>query len=129
MGKDSHFLAFLSQDCPRCHKGKIFEKHSYHPKFMRMHEKCPVCDYKFEIEPGFFWGSMYVNYAFSVGIGLVSGILTYYLLNDPPVWVYMGIITSLLALLSPLIFRFGRVVFIYVFSPVKYEPGVGWGDL
>ena len=28
-----------------------------------MHETCPVCDHRFEREPGYFVGAMYVSYA------------------------------------------------------------------
>lgn len=44
--------------CPQCREGMMF----MHPgwqlhKATRMHETCPHCGLKFEIEPGFFLGS------------------------------------------------------------------------
>lgn len=30
--------------------------------FLAMHENCPQCGVKFEREPGFFLGSIYINY-------------------------------------------------------------------
>jgi hypothetical protein len=44
-------------------------------KFPVMHEKCDVCGIRFEKEPGFFYGSMYVSY----GLGVWEGIAIYLL--------------------------------------------------
>jgi hypothetical protein len=34
----------------------------------KMFERCPVCDLKFEREPGYFLGAMYISY----GLGIVT---------------------------------------------------------
>ena len=36
--------------------------------FPKMHERCPTCGLKFEREPGYFLGAMYVSY----GLALVT---------------------------------------------------------
>jgi len=117
------FLAIMQQKCPRCRKGNVFVHPSYHSKFMDMYTYCPVCECQYEVEPGFFWGSMYVNYAFSVGVGLILGFLTYYLLNDPAVWIYLTIIIGALVALTPLFFRYSRILMLFAFSGIKYDPG------
>jgi hypothetical protein len=33
-----------------------------------MNERCPVCDLRFEREPGYFLGAMYISYPLSVPI-------------------------------------------------------------
>jgi uncharacterized protein (DUF983 family) len=42
--------------CPRCGKAKMFRG------LFQMHENCPACHLKFEREPGYFLGSIYINY-------------------------------------------------------------------
>ena len=42
--------------CALCGKGKLFSN------WFRMHQECPSCAAKFEREPGFFLGSVYINY-------------------------------------------------------------------
>ncbi|MEY4912742.1 MAG: hypothetical protein RL025_569, partial [Bacteroidota bacterium] len=42
-----------------------------------MHQDCPHCGFHFEIEPGFFWGAMYISYAFSVAVSVTFGFLAY----------------------------------------------------
>ena len=42
--------------CPRCGQGKMFTG------WFRMAESCPACGLKYEREPGYFLGSIYINY-------------------------------------------------------------------
>ena len=42
--------------CPICGKGRLFRG------FLKMNEPCPGCGIRFEREPGFFLGSIYINY-------------------------------------------------------------------
>ncbi|WP_437202651.1 DUF983 domain-containing protein [Planctomicrobium sp. SH664] len=42
--------------CPRCGQGRLFRS------FFLMPDKCPDCGFRFNPEPGFYLGSMYVNY-------------------------------------------------------------------
>ncbi|UAJ15151.1 DUF983 domain-containing protein [Aquirufa lenticrescens] len=87
-----------------------------------MHEHCPSCDVRYEVEPGFFYGAMYISYAFTVGIMLVGGILVFNFLNDPPAEGYVVPITTVSLLLVPANFRTARVLFIHWFSGLNYDP-------
>lgn len=42
--------------CPRCGQGKLFKG------WFTMHPRCESCGLVYEREPGFFLGSIYVNY-------------------------------------------------------------------
>lgn len=42
--------------CPLCGQGRLFRR------WLLMHKNCPHCGVKFEREPGFFLGSIYINY-------------------------------------------------------------------
>ena len=42
--------------CPLCGRGRLFRR------WLLMHETCANCGVKFEREPGFFLGSIYINY-------------------------------------------------------------------
>jgi len=91
-------------------------------KFMQMHDFCPVCQLKFEIEPGFFWGAMYVSYAFSVAIMLtIGGAILILSKGSADFWTYIIPIVSAFIILSPLSYRFARVFMIHFFSPVRYN--------
>ncbi len=49
----------LRQRCPVCGRGKIFAG------FLKTYEKCPVCGFEFEREPGYYSGAMAVNLVIS----------------------------------------------------------------
>ena len=46
----------LALRCPLCGQGRLFRS------WLAMHRRCPACDVVFEREPGFFLGSIYINY-------------------------------------------------------------------
>ncbi len=122
MLKKSRGQAILEGRCPRCRKGNMFVyPFSNFLKFYKMHTHCPVCGLRFEIEPGFFFGSMYISYIFSVGILLGSSFLLYFTLNDPKMWVYIVVIPLVTLLFLPFLFRYSRIVYMYLFSGISYN--------
>lgn len=113
----------LRQKCPRCRHGRMFTHSAWNlRKFDEMYEACPVCRQYYEPEVGFYWGAMYISYGFSVGIVFTTGVLLYYLAHDPPVWVYVSAVATVVLLLTPLLFRYARVVMLYFFGGIRYEP-------
>ena len=87
-----------------------------------MNEHCSECGLRYEVEPGFFYGAMYVSYAFTVGIMLVGGIVIFNFFNDPDAMGYVIPITTISLILVPFNYRTSRVIFIHLFSGVKYRP-------
>ena len=59
---------------PRCREGNMFiYSNPYNLKnFMNMNDKCPVCKQPFDLEPGFYYGTSYVSYAFTIAITIAS---------------------------------------------------------
>ena len=45
----------LHQRCPVCGRGKIFKG------WIKTYERCPVCNYAYEREPGYYTGAVAVN--------------------------------------------------------------------
>eukprot|EP01041_Mallomonas_annulata_P025847 gene25847-46990_t len=60
--------SLLSGKCPKCEKGKIFQSNGnvFLLKAPIMYERCTECNYKFEKEPGYFIGSLYISYGLAV---------------------------------------------------------------
>ncbi len=85
-----------------------------------MHKNCPSCGQNFEIEPGFYFGAMYISYAINTGLTLVIG-LTFFNLGIKDFWIYMATIIGVVVVLIPPIFRFSRVLFLYWLGGVKYD--------
>jgi uncharacterized protein (DUF983 family) len=119
----SSTLALLDLRCPRCHEGKLFSYPAYYlTKYALMPERCPVCHVSYEPEPGFYWGAMFVSYAFSVACFAVGGVLAYYLFHDPAVWVYTLVVTGFVLLTAPATLRYSRAIMLYLFGGIAYRP-------
>ena len=115
MKERSVLSSVLGARCPRCREGEVFTHSMFNlRKIFSTHTNCPHCGLRYEKEPGNFYGAMYVSYAFSVGIFLVTGFILYYFFNDPPIEVYLAVILSVAALLFPINFRYSRIIFLYI---------------
>jgi hypothetical protein len=78
---------------------------------------------RFEIEPGFFYGAMYVSYAFVVAEMLNVGLLTYLITgNDKSPWLYIISILLSVLVLTPINYRYSKVLLLHFLTPkVKYK--------
>lgn len=122
MADPSKLHAMIKARCPRCHEGRLFKYKWWNLfNFALMHENCPHCDLRYEVEPGFFYGAMYISYAFTVGIMLIGGVIVFNFFNDPPAMGYVVPITTFSLFMVPFNFRTARVIFIHLFSGISYE--------
>lgn len=114
MKKESKLYAMLNYKCPKCHEGDLFvEKKIYNiKKFDKMNEKCPICNHKFEIESGYFYGAMYVSYALTVAFSVAVFVLSYlFLPNISPMYYIINISIAIL-LLVPITYRTSRSIWV-----------------
>jgi uncharacterized protein (DUF983 family) len=122
MADPSKLNAMINARCPHCHEGRLFKYKWWNLlNFAQMHDNCPQCDVRYEVEPGFFYGAMYISYAFTVGIMLIGGIIVFNFFNDPPAMGYVVPITIFSLVMVPFNFRTARVIFIHLFSGISYE--------
>lgn len=122
MNNNSYLNALLSGKCPACREGDIF----MHPilqlkRFAEMHSKCPVCGAGFEPEPGFYFGSMFITYAFNVVLVIVTGVSLYYFW-DLPEWVFVVLVSLLAIGAMPFSFRMSRTLWLYWFGGLHHDP-------
>jgi hypothetical protein len=94
-------------------------------KVFDMPETCPECGQRYELEPGFWYGTGYVSYALSVAFSIASFVAWFVLIgmstsdNRFFIWLILNIL--LLVFLQPWIMRLSRVIYLYFF--VSYDPG------
>lgn len=116
------YQAILEGRCPKCREGKLFKfplRDIFH--FTKMHRECLHCGLRFEVEPGFFFGAMYISYAATIAIlvatGVILSIIEKYELTN-----FVITATAITILLMPIIFRYSRILFLFWFGGVKYNP-------
>ncbi|TAE46485.1 MAG: DUF983 domain-containing protein [Cytophagia bacterium] len=122
MSNISKQQAIFQEKCPRCREGKVFKYPILHSKFMVMNEYCEKCHQKFDIEPGFYFGAMYISYAFSTALFVGMSLAIFILLGqDTPLWYYIvAIVTSNIVIL-PFSFRYSRILMLHWFGGVSYR--------
>jgi len=112
----SKVINVLSCKCPNCKEGKMFNTRGNILLFNipKMNNTCPVCDYKFEREIGFFFGSMFVSYALAVAQMIIGLVVLWHFMDLPPLTVFI-IIAIMAFLLSTFNFKLSRSIWIYIF--------------
>ena len=80
-----------------------------------MNESCPICGRTFFPEPGFYFGAMYVSFAFTVAL-MTAVWLFLKVLFDPAESVYIGSLIGSAIMLAPLSFRCSRMIWLYWFG-------------
>lgn len=116
--------AMLQCQCPRCREGNIFPTNVFSfKKLTEVNHKCPNCDAVFSSEPYFFFGAMYISYAFSVALMLAVFIIINVLVDHAPLSTYLITIIISNVLLLPPMLRFSKVLYLYWLGNLKYDPG------
>lgn len=114
--KGSKLNSILTGTCPRCQEESMYEdKNPYNLKNMyKMHENCSHCGLHYQLEPSFFYGSMYVNYGLTVIVGIAVFIISKVLLGFELTQSFIAIIVALVVLM-PINSRLARNIYINMF--------------
>jgi uncharacterized protein (DUF983 family) len=87
--------------CPRCGQGRLFKN------WIRMNGRCPACDLRYEREPGYFLGSIYINYGLTALLVTIAYFALYFghvVSPQTALWI-----VTALALVFPIwFFRYAR---------------------
>lgn len=128
--KPNYYWSILTMKCPRCRRGPMFKDANPYKQLslkhiFDMHENCPVCNQKYDMETGFWYGTGYVSYALAVAISVATFVAWYVLIgisiNDNRLFWWLGSNIVFLVLIQPWLMRISRVIYIRFF--VRYDPG------
>ena len=122
MVKKTRSSAVFNGRCPRCRDGNIFKTSVFtFNDFTKMNPRCPNCNLDYEVEPGFFYGALYISYIFSVGIFAAVTIILFVFFDDPESKVYITTVIVLSIIFYPFNYRFSRIIYLHLFGRVKYD--------
>lgn len=113
--KLSFVRSIYKEKCPHCGKGHVFERGLSAFRIPVMEDRCSKCDYRFEREPGYFIGAMYLSY----GLAIFQGILGFLVCNTlfPGLgieWIVVAVILPML-LMAKKNFKWSRILYIHIF--------------
>lgn len=126
--KPNFLWSMVTMRCPRCRRGSMFKDNNPYKKLnlthiFEMYDQCPVCAQKFDLEPGFWYGTGYISYALFVVFSAITFIMWWAIIGisteDNRVLYWLLINGLLIVVLQPWFMRFSRVVYLSIF--VKYN--------
>lgn len=122
LSKGSKFYSIFFNKCPKCHDGSFWQRNNpFVNIFLKnTNAKCKKCSLLFELEIGFWYGSMYISYAISVAVMLFLWTLTSIFLPLINIFNEILIISLGIIIISPLNYHISRLIWINLF--IKYIP-------
>jgi uncharacterized protein DUF983 len=80
-----------------------------------MNPTCPVCGHRFEREPGFFQGAMYVSYGLgTVYLGLLAIAANVFLVSRIGILPTVAGVVAVHLACVPAVFRYSRVIWAHL---------------
>lgn len=118
----SVLYGIINQKCPNCRHCDLFkEKNPLKLKrIFEMNDNCPSCNFKQEIEPSFFYGAMYINYAFGVAQAVATFIIAFFVFGLRRTELVLAIF-GILFLTAPFSLRWSRIIWSYMFVNYKHQ--------
>lgn len=119
MNKAKNVVNFVAgiynEKCPNCGHGQVFEEKTALFNIPVMNERCLECDYRFEREPGYFIGAMYLSYGLAILEGILAFLICYFLLPEiTVVWIILLVILPML-LFAKKNYKWSRILYIHIF--------------
>lgn len=116
------FSSIINLKCPKCREGDLFKTSTLSfQKSFDMPKNCPHCNQKYFLEPGFYYGAMFISYIFTGWFCIAFAVVVHwvfdYSLNVTFFWMIL-----ILAIFFVYIFRSARSLWIHV--NVKYDPTI-----
>lgn len=107
--------SIFTGSCPSCLKESMYStKNPYSISLLVMNKSCSFCGLKYEREPSFFYGAMYISYALTIAIGLLFYLIFWWFLEFSLLWCFFGL-GGLYIILIPLLLRWSRNIWINCF--------------
>lgn len=111
----NQLTSVLKLKCPQCGEGDLFcNKNIYQYKgFFDMPDRCPKCNQDFQIEPGFYYGAMYVSYGLTIAITVAIFVaMTVFNIFSIAGFIIADVVILFLAL--PIIFKISRALWLTI---------------
>jgi uncharacterized protein (DUF983 family) len=114
--KGNKLYSIFTGACPKCHEESMYVNTNPYvlSETLKMHEKCSHCGTKYQIEPSFFYGSMYVSYGVGIAFAVAAFVISYLFLGSTLVTAFIAIVGTLLVF-APIIMRLSRNIWINMF--------------
>lgn len=126
INKGNKLYSIIYNCCPRCQSDKFWPKTNPYKNILVNNGgdigSCKNCNLKYEIEPGFWYGAMYVSYGLTVFIAILTWLIMYILNKDMDIFIQISIISFLIIILFPVVYFLSRLIWINLFVSYNKNP-------
>lgn len=122
MKKGSKLFSILKFKCPHCQEDNFFKsRNPYNIKSMsEIHERCPNCNEKNSLEPGFYYGAMYVSYGLGCAHIITFWVAKVILEVEIEFWNFIILVGTALTAMTPLYYALSKIIWANLFF--QYKP-------
>ena len=122
--KATKFYSVLTLTCPHCHRGRFFASHPYDlSKVGDLMDRCPSCGRGYEMEPGFYYGAMFVAYGLGIFVCLAVYLLTRWCAPMMPLYWIIIMLAGIMILGGPYFYALSKIIWANIF--IGYKPPKG----
>lgn len=121
MKKGTKLYSIAKMKCPKCQEGDFFVSHPYNlKKAGDIYPKCINCGLKYEKEPGFYYGAMYVSYAICVAIFVFFWVSFNLFFENVRLGLQIGIIITAFLITAPYVYALSKIIWANLF--ISFDP-------
>lgn len=124
--KGNKLYSIIYNCCPRCQSNTFWPKSNPYKNILVKNGgdigSCKYCNLKYEIEPGFWFGAMYVSYALTVFVAILTWLLINFINKEVDVFIQISIISFLIIVLFPVVYFLSRLIWINLFISYSEKP-------
>ncbi|NOQ75724.1 MAG: DUF983 domain-containing protein [Crocinitomix sp.] len=111
----NRFNAIIKSKCPNCYQGEIYSKKRLF-WFGKINDNCESCGHKFDKEPGFFLGAMYVSYGLVIAECVAAFVIVQFFFESFLDARMVPIMLGVILVMSGFNYSFSRVIWMFLFT-------------
>jgi hypothetical protein len=115
INKERLILSVVKEKCPNCGLSQVFENPKNIFAIPPMKDFCGVCNYKFDREPGYFLGAMYISYGFAVILAIITFVMSRLIAPGLAIGWYPAIIVLTILLFARKNYKLSRIIYMHIF--------------
>jgi len=119
--KGTKLYSIIHRKCPHCHEGEFMVTRNPFDlsRTGDLLNGCSVCHRKFETEPGFYYGGMYVSYGSAVALGVTVYVATGVIAPSATETTKLFWVLGSLLFLTPVIYAWSKIIWASMFIDYK----------
>jgi uncharacterized protein (DUF983 family) len=115
LNKTNFLMDILKEKCPHCGNGQVYEKNQKWFRLPAMKEECEACHYRYDREPGYFIGAMYLSYGLAVLEGIITFLICHFAFPGMATIWKPVLIMMVILLFAMKNFKLSRVIYMHIF--------------